>query len=233
MPNAPTAEDIVEALNEVYQWTTNRTNNTGNAWQINTTTIVATEGTFVYEIETQHNDFYKALSVVTIPASENDPEYPLEFVEVEHIPEEWSWVTETGGQLYGSSSHAGRYIAFYRKMGTDGETIWCEIRPVPTQDENYKITYQVGNYWDRVVDTDYELPHKEYKFHLRRLAASTLLHKTRWSYDAAANQQRKQEVAATLDRAIEMGAKAFDDHIASLDQANIVEMETYGDKFYY
>jgi hypothetical protein len=228
LEQSPSVEDIVEALQEVYQFATNRTNNTGNGWQINTTTIVALEGVFVYEISTPFNDFYKALSVVTIPEND-DPEYALEFVEVEHIPTEWQWVTEQGGTLYGSSTHSGRYIAFYRKMGTDGETIWCEIRPVPAQDENYKITYQVGDWWERVTSTDYEFPHKEFKFHLRRLAASTLLPKCRWSYDANANRERKLEIGATLDRAIEMGAPAFDAHIASLDQANVVELETYSD----
>lgn len=226
LSNAPSPEDIAEALEEMYQWAMNVTNNTGNSWQIGTMNIVTVADTYVYQIETEFDDFYKALSVVTIPENSTDPEYSLEFVEVEHIPEEWSWITSNGGRLY-CSSHSARYIAFYRKMGTDGETIWCEIRPVPDRVENYKITYQVGHWWNRVADTDYEMPHKEHRFHLRRLAAESLLSKCRWQYGD--NTQRKAEVGAQLVRGIARGAKAFDDHIASLDNAGIVELETYGD----
>lgn len=227
LPNAPTPQDIAEALAEVYQWATNRTNNTGNAWQVGTLNIVTVADTYVYQIETQFDDFYKALSVVTIPENGN-PEETLEFVEVEHIPEEWQWITTSGGRLY--SDHSSRFIAFYRKLGTDGETVWCEIRPVPDRVENYKITYQLGDWWSRVT-TDYGMPHKEHRFHLRRLAAQTLLPKCKWNYGD--NDKIKAEVNTTLEQAIERGMKAFEDHLASLDQADIVELETFGDRYYY
>lgn len=227
LSNAPSPEDIAEALEEVYQYATNRTNNTGNAWQIGTLNIVTVAETTTYQIQTQYDDFYKALSVVTVPETSSDPEYTLEFVEVEHIPSEWQWITSSGGRLY-ASTHSGKYIAFYRKMGTDGETIWCEMRPAPDDVETYKITYQVGDWWNRVADTDYTMPHKEHRFHLRRLAAQTLLPKCKWNYGD--NNQIKAEIREVLDRAIMMGAKAFEDHIASLDQANVVELELFGDR---
>jgi hypothetical protein len=231
LDNSPSAEDITEALEEVYQLVVNRTNNTGNAWQIGTLNIVTAAETTVYQIETQYDDFYKALSVVTIPETSSDPEYRLEFVEVEHIPQEWAYVTSQGGQLF-SSSHSAQYIAFYRKLGEDGETVWCEIRPAPDGVEYYKITYQVGDFWQKVDDTGYGMPHKEQRFHLRRLAAATLLPKCRWSYDEGKNLIRKAEIEKTLERAIAMGAPAFESHIASLDQANVVELETYGDRYW-
>lgn len=227
LSNAPTPEDIAEALEEMYQWAVNVTNNTGNSWQIGTLNITTVADTYVYQIQTQFDDFYKALSVVTVPDDTTDPEYILEFVEVEHIPEEWSWITTNGGRLY-ASTHSGKFIAFYRKMGSDGESIWVEIRPAPDRVENYKITYQIGSWWDRVADTDYGMPHKEHRFHLRRLAAESLLSKCKWQYGD--NTQRKGEVAAQLARGIARGAKAFDDHIALLDNADIVEMELYGDR---
>jgi hypothetical protein len=229
LSNAPTPEDIAEALEETYQWAINRTNNTGNSWQIGTMNIVTVADTWVYQIETQFDDFYKALSVVTVPPNSTDPEYSLEFVEVEHMPSEWQWITSNNGRLF-FSSHASQYIAFYRKLGADGETIWCEIRPVPSSVETYKITYQVGSWWDRIT-TDYEMPHKEHRFHLRRLAASTLLPKCKWHFGD--NDKLKLEIRETLDRAIGLGAPAFEEHIASLDQANVVELETFGDRLGY
>lgn len=229
LANAPTPEDIAEALEETFQLVTNITNNTGNGWQIGTLNISATAGTYVYQIETPFDDFYKALSVVTVPTNINDPEYVLEFTEIEHIPQEWAYLNETGRLYY--STHSANFIAFYRKLGVDGETIWCEIRPVPAQDETYKITYQIGSWWDRIENTSFTLPHREFRFHLRRLAAQTLLHKCRWSYDEQKNALKKVEVGSILDRAIAMGAKTFDDHIASLDNADIVEMETFGDRY--
>lgn len=228
LSNAPTSEDIAEALEESYQWAVNRTNNTGNSWQIGTLNIITVANTYVYQIETQFDDFYKALSVVTVPTVTGDPEYTLEFVEVEHIPEEWQWITTEGGRLYWSS-HSAKYIAFYRKLGVDGETIWCEIRPVPDRAETYKITYQVGDWWSRISATTYGMPHKEHRFHLRRLAARTLLPKCKWNYGD--NSLMKAEVKETLDRAIAMGAPAFEEHIASLDNANVVELETFGDRY--
>jgi hypothetical protein len=231
LDNSPSAEDISEALEEVYQLVVNRTNNTGNAWQIGTLNIVTSAETGVYQIETPFDDFYKALSVVTVPTG-TDPEYRLEFVEVEHMPQEWEWVTSNGGRLF-ESSHSAKYIAFYRKLGTDGETIWVEIRPVPAGEETYKITYQVGDWWSRIESTDYGMPHKEQRFHLRRLAASTLMHKCRWSYDEAKNLAKKVEISGILDRAIAMGAPAFEAHIASLDQADVVELELFGDRLGY
>jgi len=228
LPNAPTPEDISDALQEVYQYANNRTNNTGNAWQIGTLNITTVAETYVYQIETQYDDFYKALSVVTVPETATDPEYPLEFVEVEHIPEEWSWITSNGGRLY-YSDHSVQYIAFYRKMGTAGETIWVEMRPVPDRVETYKITYQVGDFWNRVANTDYGMPHREHRFHLRRLAAQTLLPKCKWNFGD--NNQMKSEIRETLDRAIAMGAPAFEDHISSLDQANVIELELFGDRY--
>jgi hypothetical protein len=216
-------------LEEVYQLIVNRTNNTGNAWQIGTLNIVTSAETGVYQIETPFDDFYKALSVVTVPTG-NDPEYRLEFVEVEHIPQEWEYITSAGGRLF-ESTHSAKYIAFYRKLGLDGETIWVEIRPVPSG-ETYKITYQVGDWWSRISSTDYGMPHKEQRFHLRRLAASTLLPKCRWSYDEGRNLSKKAEISAVLDRAIEMGAPAFESHIASLDNADVVELELFGDRLY-
>jgi hypothetical protein len=231
LDNSPSVEDIAEAIEEVYQLVVNRTNNTGNAWQIQTINIDTVAETTVYQIDTQFNDFYKALSVVTIPTG-TEPEYRLEFVEVEHMPQEWEWITSEGGRLF-ASTHSAQYIAFYRKLGSDGETLWCEIRPVPSGVESYKITYQVGDWWSRITDTGYGMPHKEQRFHLRRLAASTLLHKCRWSYDEARNLSKKAEISAILDRAIAMGAPAFEEHISSLDQANVVELETFGDRLGY
>lgn len=228
LSNAPSPEDITEALEEVYQYAGNRANNTGNSWQIGTLNITTVVDTYVYQIQTQFDDFYKALSVVTVPSTTSEPEYTLEFVEVEHIPTEWQWITTNGGRLY-ASSHSAKYIAFYRKIGSDGESIWAEIRPVPDRVENYKITYQIGEWWSRVVDTDFTMPHKEHRFHLRRLAAAMLLHKCKWHYGD--NNQIKAEIKETLDRAIAMGAKPFEDHIASLDNAGVVELELFGDRY--
>lgn len=230
--NAPSMDDIIEALEEVYQYVTNLTNNTGNAWQVDTLTISTTAGTREYQLDSEEVvDFYKALRVTTVPPDDSNPEYILEFTEVEQLSREWSWLGQNNGQLF-SSSHSAQVIAFYRKLGTDGEELWCEFRPTPNADEDYKVLYQVGDWWDRVFaqgDMLYSLPNREYRFHLRRLAAELLLPKTQWSYDKVADNARKMEIASVLSNAIARGSKAFDEHIASLDNADILQLDVWSD----
>jgi len=244
LPQSPSADNIIQALEEVYQWVTNRTNNTGNSWQVDTYTLTTVANQRVYDltddllIATVSGGFYKPLIVTTIPDDTNTPEVILEFTELESLPHEWAWLSANNGNLY-FSSHSGRYIAFYRQLsqasGSTGERLMLEIRPTPSKVENYKILYQVGNWWDRVFETnpsdalDYRLPHQEYRFHLRRLAARTLLPRARWTHDEAYNDMKRKEIALSLQVEIDHSAEAFEAHIASLDQADVIRLDSWAD----
>jgi hypothetical protein len=227
---APTIKDIVEELEAVYQENTNLSNNTGLPWQVNSFTLTATAGQRTYILDPDEvTDFYKALTMTTVPTSDSTPEYTLEFVEIEHLPEEWAWLSQNQGVLL-DAGHSSHLAAFYRKMGTLGEEITCELRPTPNSTQQYTVWYQVGDWWDRVFDnsdTAYIMPNKEYRFYFRALAARNLLPKAQWSFGQNADQ--KNEIKEMLDRRIALSKKVYDDGLAAIDNAGIVRLESWAD----
>jgi len=228
LSQSPTPEDIIEELENVYQTVTNMGNNSGNSWQIETVTLVTTAGTREYQLDSDLvQDFYKPLLVTTVPENDSQPEYQLEFTELESLPSEWAWLGQNQGSLLWTS-HSSQVIAFYRKMGVDSEEIWCEMRPTPNSTQQYKILYQVGDWWSNLAVTNYTLPNKEFRFHFRALAARNLLPKTRWSYGD--DTAKKAEIKENLDRRIAMGTPILNDHLMSLDNSDAVAISSYADE---
>lgn len=221
---SPSVLQIVEELEAEYQTLSNDLNNTSNAWAVETYTLTATQGVRAYQITA--TDFFKALVVTTVPANDAAPENVLEFTELEHLPQEWSWLGENHGQLL-DSRHSSALIAFYRKLGTTGEEIWCEIRPTPIQTETYKITYMVGDWWSRVFGNSnytYSLPHPPMKHLIRAMVAKNLLLKgaVKWSYDPAENLRRAQFTLQSLEDKIARYNKIYQEYKDGLDGADIV-----------
>lgn len=234
---APSIKEIMEELEAVYQEQTNLGNNTGHAWNVNSITLTVSAGQRTTIIDPgKATDFYKALVVTTVPTSDSNPEYTLEFTEIASLPQEWAFLGQNQGGLF-SSSHSAMFIAFYRKMGTLGEEIVCEMRPTPNSTQQYTVWYQVGDWWDKVSannDFAYQLPNKEFKFYFRALAARNLLPKAKWSYGD--DKDRYAKIATMLDGRIARGEKIFTDHLASLDNSDIVVLDSWADTvdpYYY
>lgn len=236
LPQSPSPEEILEELEAVYQDVTNLANNTGNAWAVDSFNITTVAGTRAYQLQpTEVTNFYKALIVTTVPPDSSTPEYTLEMAELEHLPQEWAWLSQNQGSLFWTS-HSSQLVAFYRKMGTAGEEIWCELRPTPNSVQEYKILYQQGHWWDVATTkgTGFQLPHQEYKFHFRAQAAWNLLPRCRWSYGD--DSGKLASIKTMLEGRIAKGAKSFDDYIAALDNQDTVWLDSYADiidPYYY
>lgn len=238
LDNAPSVVEIIEALEEVYQHVTNLTNNTGNAWQTSTVEFTTTVGVREYEIQPNRaTNFYKPLVVTTVPANTTtEPEYILQMVEQEHLSQEWSWLSQNNGVLF-YSSHSAFWVAFYQKISSKGNGVYCEIRPTPNKVETYKILYQVGDWWNTMETGekfDFLMPHHEHRFYLRRLAVNVLLDKkkVRWHYNKTENEREADKLRLLNTETLKELKPSFEAHIASLDNADIITLETYGDKFY-
>lgn len=236
MDQSPSFDEIVDELAIEYQHVTNELNNTGNAWQVNTTTITTVAEQEDYQILAQ--DFYKALLVTTVPQSSGThPEYVLEFTEAEHIPKDWAWLSSGKGQ-YMYSSHDSQIIAFYRKIGTNGEELWVKLRPVPGQAQNYKILYQQTDWWDTVFATggisgveDFVPPHSSQRYYIRAVAAHNLLMsgRVKWSFDEIRNFSKSQQSQRGLESRISRYRQAYEEYKSSLDNPDITWIEPWSD----
>lgn len=236
MPQAPAFKDILEELEAEYQHLTNDLNNTGNAWQVDNYTLTTVAGTYEYEITPTNKEFYKALNVTTIPSNTSvDPQYVLEFTELEHMPQEWAWLGQNRGQ-YMYSSHDSQMIAFYRKITVSGEKLYCQIRPTPTEAQSYNILYQVTDWWGRIssgTGTDFYMPHSSQRFYIRALVAQNLLLKgmVRWSFDDVRNFKTGQLVAKSLEVRINRYKQAYDEYIDSLDNPDLTMIDAWADDY--
>jgi hypothetical protein len=234
LTQSPSFKDILEEMEAEYQAVTNQTNNTGNAWQTDNHTLTTVAGTYDYEIAPANGDFYKALNVTTIPSNVDiDPQFTLEFTELEHIPQEWSWLGQNKGQ-YMYSSHDSQIIAFYRKITSAGAQLRCQIRPTPASVETYNILYQVTDWWpkvDDVADLGFTLPHSSQRFYVRALVAQNLLLKgmVKWSYDTMANYKQGELVFKGLETRIRRYKEQYDEYIDSLDNPDITYISSWAD----
>lgn len=250
LSQSPSFQDILEELEAEYQFVTGDTNNTANAWQVATTTITTEADVDDYPICA--NDFYKALSVVTVPANTaTQPEYQLEFVELEHINKDWAWLGTGKGQ-YMYSSHDSQLIAFYHKITNGGEEVRVQLRPMPSQAQEYKILYQVTDWWPRVTMEDvrpcnscgsssgcgcvpvpdgFRMPHSSQRFYTRALAAQNLLlsGKVRWSSDPVKDFTKGKLISDGLAVRIARYKKVYDEYIDSLDQPDITLISSWAD----
>jgi len=235
LPQSPSFKDILEELEAEYQHLTNSLNNTGNAWQIENYTLTTAAGTYEYEINPASGEFYKALNVTTVPDDDSiDPQYLLEFTELEHIPKEWAWLGQSRGQ-YMYSSHDSQMIAFYRQITDSGEKLYCQLRPTPTRVQTYNILYQVTDWWPRVGETDnltFKMPHASQKFYIRALVAQNLLLKgmVKWSFDDVKNYKTGTLVAQALEIRLARYKQAYDEYIDSLDNPDLTMIDVWADE---
>ena len=231
LPQSPTPQDIVDEMETTYQGATNQANNTGKAWNVNSFTLTTVAGTRTYTLDpTVVQDFYKALTVVTNPSSNADPQYTLEVTEIDNLPKEWGWLSQNQSPLV-DSTHSAGLIAFYRTMTTSQESILAEIRPTPNSVQQYTVWYQQGNWWNAfIVDSSSfsnTLPQKEFRFYFRELAARSLVYKCEWAYGN--NNEKRKMVAVELDRRLIISKQIYIDHLASMDNEESITLETWSD----
>lgn len=231
LPQAPSPAQILSELEAEYQYITNRTNSLGDAWYSNSFTFNTVAGTRAYNLTSEATDFYKALKVKTVPSDTDlHPEFELEFVELEHFTQEWSWLGQNKGQLY-YSSHDSQMIALYRRIGSSGEELWCELRPTPANVQTYQVLYQQGTWWDIALSagTAFTMPHPTQTRYLELLVAKNLLPYTRWSYSNQHNDTMSQKLMADFEKRLPRVEKEFNHHIASLENEDVIILDSWAE----
>lgn len=235
LPQAPTFDQVIADLENEYQLVTNRANNTQNAWYTSTTDVTVTAGTRKYEITDDDGaplDFYKAMNIVTVPGDTAiDPEYGLDFVELEHYDKEWNWLGQNQGQLF-YSSHSSQLAAIYRTMGDEREEIWIELRPTPEEAETYRILYHQGDWWSKVTeagDLDYGLPMAEFKSYIYALVMRKRLPTAKWCFNEEVNARMAEKLIAVQDDLVLRMEPTIKEHFTSLENYEIIEIDDWGD----
>lgn len=211
-----------------YENAVGRANNTGNAWGINEFTLTTTADTRRYEITAA--DFGKALTVTTVPDSVYAPESNLEFTQLEQLPNDWAWLSQTSNNWFGLwqgyISQSARYVAFYRKLGATGFKHYLEIRPAPIAGELYRVLYQVGQWSSSIPsDLDFELPLPQLNFYFIALVSLGLLDSAKW----ADGEDKSAKLRASLNFDLVRYEDTFKNYIASLSTAQVVFSESYAD----
>lgn len=237
MAQSPSFLDIVDELSAEYQHMTNVVNNTSEAWMISEYTLTTVAGQQDYRLDGDIPTFYKALAAYTIPANTSStPQYGIEFMELEHIPKQWAWLSQTNGQ-YMFSSHDSQIMAFYRQLNAaDGERIYVRLAPVPTEAQSYRIIYQQTDWWDAQIfqgaALDYVMPNSSQRMYLRSLAAENLLLKgaVMWSFDPVKNFSKAKIVERGIEIRKNRYKEAWDEYISSLDQPDVTIIESWADK---
>lgn len=168
LDQSPSIRQICDELEAEYQTVTNEVNNKGNSQHIAEEILTTSVGKRSYDIGSIAKDFYKALSVTTIPSTAvltpvaGDPQgntitvssgigrsHSLEFTELENINDDWGHLRSNSGQLMGSS-HDSQMIAIYKVIiPQQGEVVRVEMRPTPNSAQKYLILYQTTDWWDK------------------------------------------------------------------------------------
>jgi hypothetical protein len=229
---SPSPETILEIGVSEFQNATMRVNNKGDAWAIKEYVLTTTDDTRRYLIT--QPDFGKALSVVTVPEDSRHFELELEFTELEQIPNDWAWLSNTQSaaslwQSYGVSQSA-RYVAFYRQLETGGFKNYMEIRPSPIVGENYRVLYQVGEWGSQIAsDLNFAFPFPEVGYYFIALTANCLLPYTRWTSDAVMDAATKAELKNQFVEDLQRYQETFDNFVASLHRPQLVYAESFAD----
>lgn len=235
---SPSVLDILEELRIEYQTLTNDLNNSTDAWMISTYNLTTVAGQYEYQLSTTgaaEASIGKVLSVVTVPADANlDPEYVVEFVEMDKFPKEWAWIARNKG-AYAFSSHDGQLIAFYYQFSVgDGWLMNCQIRPVPAAAQTYKIIYQPGDWWDldSNLGVGVTLPVESQKFLVCAVAAKNLLStgKVRWSYDEAADDKKSLMILGSLNDRIARYLPIYDEFKEGLTKNDMLILDSWADE---
>jgi len=235
LPQSPSPKEITDRAIAFYRNATMQANNTGNAWATQEFTLTTDASVRRYEITVP--DFSKALLVCTVPSSEpgvTQPELPLEFTQLEQLPNDWAFLNDTGwywSLWWGTVSQRARYSAFYRMVdGSAGFKNFMEIRPTPIADEQYRILYQVGD-WSQSMESNlnFKFPFPELDYYFEALTANSLLSVARWSNDPAYNDAEYKRLSFGLVQDLALYKPTWDAYVASLSVTDIVYCDSFSD----
>ena len=233
LPQSPTPAQILERGIDEYQNATIRGNNTGNAWAVSEFTLNTTDDTRRYEITVP--DFSKALLVSTVPdVASIYGERPLEFTQLEQLPNEWGWLSNSNGWcgLFGGNRGGqAAYVAFYRQVAqATGFKNYMELRPSPKGVEQYRVLYQSGDWATKMTsDLTFDLPFGDVSFYFVTLIADGLLPYCRWSNDENQNMAMRQMLKAAFTQDLQRYERTFQDFIASLTVTDTIMSESFGE----
>lgn len=256
LDQSPSIRQIVLELETEYLQMTNQVNNRGLAQHVGEYLLTTSQDVNRYVLDIPAGDFYKALSVVTVPEEAtvtggeydqrttvtggDDRELGLEFFDLEHGSYEWAYLAKNRGQVL-SSSHDSQLIAFYKTLITgEGEKVVVELRPTPSGEQRYKILYQITDWWDRVfenpsngvTDVEFKLPHSSQRMMIRALVGMNLIQKgvVRWALNDEYNMKRGQVVYNGLKDRFARYKETYEDYIDTLDHHDVVFIELFGDR---
>ena len=256
----PTTKDILEELEVEYQHITNRLNNTGNPWLVEDYHLETEANVSDYRLDVDLTNFYKPLNLYTIPdgttisyntntnktglildtssITGDGREYSLEFIELEHISDKDNYIKPMNGWIFGSQFSSEK-VAIYKKIDEDGERIYVKLRPTPISAQNYRLVYQVSDWWDTLFEfnnsLDQKLPNSSQRAYVRALVSLNLLEKgvVKWSLNKDENNQRFTKCLNGLNRRIERYKEDFDEYLTSLDNPDVITLDSNDDYQYW
>jgi hypothetical protein len=256
LDQAPSIRQIVLELEAEYQHITNIVNNRGQAQHIGELVITTVENQTRYVLDVPSQDFFKALSMTSIPASAtvtggehdyrvevtsgDDHENILEFFELEHGAFEWAYMAKNRGQVL-SSSHDSQLVGFYKTLvDGEGEKLVLEMRPTPARAQRYRLLYQITDWWDRVFaspnagvnDIEFRLPHSSQRMMIRATVGMNLIQKgvVKWALNDEYNAKRGQVVLQGLKDRFDRYSTAFNEYLDTLEHEDVVFIELWADR---
>jgi len=257
LEQAPSTRQIIQELEAEYHQLTMEVSNRGQAQLVGEVMITTAQNDRRYQLPDEAAaNFYKALSVTTVPAnatvtgdhydkvvsvdSGDDREQTLEFMELAHFSDDWAWLAPSRGQLFGSA-HDSQAIAFYKVVHPEeGEQVFMELRPTPNAEQRYMILYQITDWWDRIFlggldgvqNNDFQMPHSSQRMMIRCYAALNLIQKAvvKWSLNDEYNAMRGTVVSDGLKDRLERYRKAYEDWLDTLEHGDVVYVELWQDR---
>jgi len=184
----------------------NRMANTGRAWTIGETVLSVSSGT---DTCTLSGNIGKVLDVVTYdPDNQEGTERQVPFHEL--------------SDLSGDFRGLGASIAFYRKNGQD--TLYAKVRPIPTENADYYVSYSVGAWAQDASLDDSPLLAQHHHLLVCQIARDALP-AAEWSNDPKADDYKRQSLERSLSRRIESYERDFGQYIAGLNVPRITYRE--------
>jgi hypothetical protein len=182
----------------------NRLANTGRAWTVGSTTLSVVSGVDEYQL-----DVFGVGKVLDVTYS--DP------LNVEGTERQVSFhdITEMAGDFRGDAwdGQTSR-IAFFRKDGLD--TLWAKVRPIPTANADYLVSYSTGTWVQDANLDDSPLLAQHHHLFVAEIARDALAG-AEWSDDLKADELKRSNLERSLTRRIERYDREFDQYVASLN----------------
>lgn len=256
LEQAPSVRQVVRELEAEYQYLMIDASNRGMSQHVGETVITTEADQRRYELGVEADQFYKILSVNTVPAdavitgddstkrvtvtSGDGREQNIEMVELERFNDDWSDLRAGRGQLF-SSTHDAQMVAFYKTIQEGvGEVLTAEFRPTPTSAQRYMILYQITDWWDRLFsastdganDYSFRLPHSSQRMLIRARVAMNLLKAgvVKWALNDDYNVRRGTVVEAGLKDKIMRYTDAYERYLDTLEHGDVVYVELFGDR---